>query len=126
MATLADVARRAGVSTATVSRIINNSPKPVADALRERVLAAVDELQFVPNANAQQLARAHRSAVGVIVHDVSDPYFAEITRGLQRVATEHGRLVIICNSYRDPARELEYVELLRAHQVAALVLAGSG
>jgi LacI family transcriptional regulator len=126
VATLADVARRAGVSTATASRIINNSPKPVAEALRERVLAAVAELQFVPNAHAQQLARADRSAVGVIVHDVSDPYFAEITRGLQRVATDHGRLVIICNSYRDPERELAYVELLHAHQVAAIVLAGSG
>ena len=80
----------------------------------------------MPNAHAQLLARSHRTAVGVIVHDVSDPYFAEITRGLQRVATEHGRLVIICNSYRDPDRELEYVELLRAHQVAAIVLAGSG
>ena len=126
VATLADVARRAGVSTATASRIINNSPKPVAEALRERVLAAVAELQFVPNAHAQQLARADRNAVGVIVHDVSDPYFAEITRGLQRVATDHGRLVIICNSYRDPERELAYVELLHAHQVAAIVLAGSG
>jgi LacI family transcriptional regulator len=126
VATLADVARRAGVSTATVSRIINNSPKPVAEALRERVLAAVAELQFVPNANAQQLARADRTAVGVIVHDVSDPYFAEITRGLQRVATDHGRLVIICNSYRDPERELAYVDLLHAHQTAAIVLAGSG
>ena len=126
VATLADVARRAGVSTATVSRIINNSPKPVADALRERVLAAVAELQFVPNANAQQLARAHRTAVGVIVHDVSDPYFAEITRGLQRVATAHDRLVIICNSYRDPERELAYVDLLHAHRTAAIVLAGSG
>jgi LacI family transcriptional regulator len=126
VATLADVARRAGVSTATVSRIINNSPKPVAEALRERVLAAVAELQFVPNANARQLARADRSAVGVIVHDVSDPYFAEITRGLQRVATDHGRLVIICNSYRDPERELAYVDLLHAHQTAAIVLAGSG
>jgi LacI family transcriptional regulator, galactose operon repressor len=126
VATLADVARRAGVSTATVSRIINDSPKPVGDALRARVLAAVAELQFVPNANARQLARADRGTVGVIVHDVSDPYFAEITRGLQRVATEHGRLVIICNSYRDPERELAYVELLHAHQAAAIVLAGSG
>lgn len=126
MATLADVARRAGVSPATASRIINGSPKPVTDALRERVLAAVAELQYVPNAHAQLLARSHRSAVGVIVHDVSDPYFAEITRGLQRIATENGRLVIICNSYRDPERELEYVELLRAHQAAAIVMAGSG
>jgi len=126
MATLADVARHAGVSTATASRIINGSPKPVAEALRERVLAAVAELKYVPNAHAQMLARSHRSAVGVIVHDVSDPYFAEITRGLQRVATADGRLVIICNSYREPDRELEYIDLLHAHQVAAIVIAGSG
>jgi LacI family transcriptional regulator, galactose operon repressor len=126
MATLADVARLAGVSQATASRIVNGSAKLVTEELRARVLRAVAELQYVPNAHAQQLARAHRSAVGIIVHDVSDPYFAEITRGLQRVATAHGRLVIICNSYRDPDRELEYVELLRAHQVAALILAGSG
>ncbi|MPZ84161.1 MAG: LacI family DNA-binding transcriptional regulator [Actinophytocola sp.] len=126
MATLADVARRAGVSAATVSRIVNGSPKIVSEELRERVLRAVQELQYVPNAHAQLLARSHRTTVGVIVHDVSDPYFAEITRGLQRVASEQGRLVIICNSYRDPDRELEYVELLRAHQVEAIILAGSG
>jgi LacI family transcriptional regulator len=126
MSTLADVARRAGVSTATASRIINGSAKPVADTLRERVLAAVAELRYVPNAQAQMLARSHRSIVGVVVHDVSDPYFAEITRGLQRVATEHGRLVIICNTYRDPDRELEYIDVLNAHQAAAIVLAGSG
>ncbi|MFJ6194641.1 LacI family DNA-binding transcriptional regulator [Micromonospora sp. NPDC092111] len=126
MATLADVARRAGVSPATASRVINGSSKPVADELRERVLRAVADLRYVPNAHAQLLARPQRSVVGVVVHDVSDPYFAELTRGLQRVATDHGRLVIICNSYRDPERELEYVELLRAQQVAAIVLAGSG
>lgn len=126
MATLADVARRAGVSAATASRVINASAKPVTDALRDRVMRAVDELHYVPNAHAQLLARSDRIAVGVIVHDVSDPYFAEITRGLQRVATEHGRLCIICNSYRDPDRELAYVDLLRAQQVAAIVLTGSG
>jgi LacI family transcriptional regulator len=126
MATLADVARHAGVSTATASRIINGSSKPVADALRARVLAAVAELKYVPNAHAQMLARSHRSAVGVIVHDVSDPYFAEITRGLQRVAEADGRLAIMCNSYRQPDRELEYIDLLHAHQVAAIVIAGSG
>ncbi|WP_326559670.1 LacI family DNA-binding transcriptional regulator [Micromonospora sp. NBC_01796] len=126
MTTLADVARLAGVSPATVSRIVSRSSRRVAPELRDRVLAAVEELQYVPNAHAQLLARNHRSAVGVIVHDVSDPYFAEITRGLQRVATEHGRLVIICNTYRDPDKELEYVELLRAHQAAAIILAGSG
>lgn len=126
MATLADVARHAGVSTATASRVINGTSSTVAEDLRRRVLAAVEELSYVPNAHAQMLARAHRATVGVIVHDVSDPYFAEITRGLQRVASEHDRLVIICNSYRVPERELAYVELLRAQQVEAVILAGSG
>lgn len=124
--TLAEVARRARVSPATASRVINGSTKPVADELRERVLQAVSELRYVPNAHAQNLAGARHTAVGVIVHDVSDPYFAEITRGLQRVATEFGRLLVICNSYRDPDRELAYVELLRAQQAGALILAGSG
>jgi LacI family transcriptional regulator len=124
--TLADVARRARVSPATASRVINGSTKPVADGLRERVLKAVADLRYVPNAHAQNLARAQRSAVGVIVHDVSDPYFAEITRGLQRIASSYGQLLVICNSYRDPQRELEYVALLRAQQAGALVLAGSG
>ncbi|SCL26184.1 LacI family DNA-binding transcriptional regulator [Micromonospora inyonensis] len=126
MATLADVARRAGVSPATASRVINGSSKTVTEELRDRVLRAVADLRYVPNAHAQLLARPHRSVVGVIVHDVSDPYFAEVTRGLQRVATARGKLLIICNSYRDPERELEYVDLLRGQQVAAMILAGSG
>ncbi|AEV86256.1 LacI family transcriptional regulator [Actinoplanes sp. SE50] len=124
--TLADVARLAGVSPATVSRVINDSAKKVAPELRERVLAAVAELHYVPNAHAQSVARPRKSAVGVIVHDVSDPYFAEITRGLQRQAAAHDRLLVICNSYREPERELAYVALLRAQQVHALILAGSG
>ncbi len=118
--TLADVARRARVSPATASRVINGSSKPVNEELRERVLRAVAALRYVPNANAQNLARSQRSAVGVIVHDMSDPYFAEITRGLHRVASARGQLLVICNSYREPERELAYVELLRAQQVNAL------
>src|SRR6185295_6204894 len=59
-------------------------------------------------------------------HDMSDPYFAEITRGLQRVAIDRGTLLVICNSYRDPARERDYVELLRAQRVSAVGRAGSG
>ncbi|NHW87672.1 LacI family transcriptional regulator, partial [Escherichia coli] len=78
MATLSDVARRAGVSPATASRVSNGSSKPVTEELRERVLQAVADLEYVPNAHAQLLARSHRGVVGVIVHDVSDPYFSEI------------------------------------------------
>ncbi len=125
-ATLADVARRAGVSLATASRVLNDSSYGVTAELRSRVTAAALELQYVPNANAQALARASTSTVGVIVHDMSDPYFSELTRGIQLVASEAGRLVMICNTYRDRERELAYLRLLHAHRVEALIVAGSG
>ncbi len=124
--TLAEVARRAGVSQATASRVLNGSTRGVTHALRARVLHAAEELHYVPNANAQALARSSTAIVGVLVHDVSDPYFSEIMRGIQRVASDSGRLVMICNSYHDPAKEIEYVRLLHAHRVEALILAGSG
>jgi LacI family transcriptional regulator len=125
-ATLAEVAARAGVSMATASRVLNGSTRSVKQDLRQRVLEAAQDLQYVPNAHAQALVRANTSLVGVIVHDVSDPYFSEIVRGIQIVASQSGRLVTICNSYRDPVRELEYVRLLHAQRVEALILAGSG
>src|SRR5688572_21584228 len=125
-ATLAKVARRAGVSLATASRVLSDSSYGVTAELRERVQAAAEELQYVPNAHAQALARASTSTVGVLVHDVSDPYFSEITRGIQQVASEAGRLVMICNTYRDRERELAYARLLHAQRVEALIVAGAG
>jgi LacI family transcriptional regulator len=126
VATLSDVAQHAGVSLATASRVINNSSHNVTDELRRRVLKAVAELHYVPNAHARALVQSSSSTVGVIVHDMSDPYFAEIARGIQRVATEAGKLLIICNSYRSAERELAYVDMLRAQKVEAIVIAGSG
>src|ERR687895_3000340 len=124
--TLADVAKRAGVSLATASRVINGNSHPVTEQLRTRVRQAARELNFLPNAHAQALSRptAFRS-VGVIVHDVKDPYFAEIAGGILEQADARA-LVMLCNTYRDPARELAYVELMRAQRVAALVMAGGG
>ncbi|MFO7169908.1 MAG: LacI family DNA-binding transcriptional regulator, partial [Chloroflexota bacterium] len=125
-ATLADVAERAGVSVATASRVLNGSSRSVKADLRSRVLAAAHDLRYVPNAHAQALVRERTAIVGVVVHDVSDPYFAEIMRGIQRIAGESRRLVMICNSYREPERELEYARLLLAQRVEALIMAGSG
>jgi LacI family transcriptional regulator len=105
---------------------LNGSTRSVTTELRERVLAAANQLNYVPNAHAQALARANTQLVGVVVHDVSDPYFSEIVRGIQSVASQAGRLVTICNSYRDPEREIEYVRLLHAQRVEALILSGSG
>jgi LacI family transcriptional regulator len=125
-ARLRDVAQRAGVSVATASRVLSGAGDTVAAERREAVLAAARTLHYVPNAHAQALARAGTTHIGAILHDVSDPYFSEIVRGLQRAAADAGRLVTVCNSYRDPERELAYVGLLRAQRVGALILTGSG
>jgi LacI family transcriptional regulator len=122
-ANITDVARRAGVSTATVSRVLNRN-YPVSDAVRQRVLEAVRDLGYVANAHARALLTSTSGTVGVILHDVSDPYFAEIVRGIQEVAAREDRLVVICNSLREPAREITYIEMLRAHRVDAIVMAG--
>lgn len=125
-AKLRDVAERAGVSVATASRVLSGSSDGVRPERREAVLLAARALQYVPNAHAQALARAGTSHIGAILHDMGDSYFAEIVRGLQRAAVDAGKLVTVCNSYRDPERELAYVGLLRSQRIGALIMTGSG
>lgn len=125
--TLDDVAQRAGVSLATASRVLNASGgRAVGERLRARVLAATEELGYIPNAHAQALAGAATSIVGVITHDISDAYFSAIARGAMRVASEHGLLVMLASTFRDPQREIAYVSALRAQRARAILLLGSG
>lgn len=123
--TLEDVARAADVSLATASRALNGSRK-VGPGLRERVLAAAERLAYTPNAHAQALAGASHHTVGVVCHDVSDPYFAAIARGVMRVADDNGLLVMLASTFRDPGKEIAYVSALRAQRASAIVLIGSG
>lgn len=123
--TLKVVARSAGVSPATASRVLNGTAK-VRDELRERVLAAADLLGYIPNAHAQALASASSRLVGVICHDVSDPYFAAIASGVMRAAAEQDLLMMLASTFRDPAREIAYVSTLRAQQARAILLISSG
>jgi LacI family transcriptional regulator len=120
--TISDVAGHAGVSPATVSRVLNGG-YPVAKDTRLSVEKVVRDLGYVRNAHAQAL-RAGSTVVGVIIHDVSDPYFSEICAGIQEVAAANHRLVVLCNSLRDPDNELQYIEMLRGQRVSALILAG--
>lgn len=126
MASITEVARLAGVSTATASRVVSSSDYPVSAATRERVLEAARTLDYVPNALARGLLKSRVPVVAVIVHDITDPYFSEIVRGVEDGASGAGFLVITCSSERDAERERSYVRLLRSIQAAAIVFAGSG
>ncbi|MFF1421430.1 LacI family DNA-binding transcriptional regulator [Streptomyces sp. NPDC058280] len=123
--TLDAVARRAGVSLATASRALNGTAR-VREELRQRVRAAADLLGYIPNAHAQALASASSNTVGVICHDVGDPYFAAIAGGVMRAAAEQDVLVMLASTFREPAREIAYVSMLRAQRARAILLIGSG
>ncbi|HVX43554.1 MAG TPA: LacI family DNA-binding transcriptional regulator, partial [Mycobacteriales bacterium] len=124
--TLAHVAARAGVSLATASRVLNGSERTVGEALRERVMSAALELRYSSHGPAQALARATTSIVGLIVHDVRDPYFGAIAAGAMRVAREHDLMVMLASTFRDSELELDYLERLRVQRARAVLLAGSG
>jgi LacI family transcriptional regulator len=119
------VADRAGVSSATVSRVLSNSSHPVAAATRRRVLKASNSLGFRPNQLARALVTAKSQTVGVIVHDISDPYFGELVRGLEDGLSASGYRLFVASSDRDSARELEYARAFDDYQADAIVFAAS-
>jgi len=126
MPSIADVAKTAGVSITTVSRVLNNDSHPVNEKTRARVLLAAKELGFVPSALARALAKDKTNIIGVIVGDASDPYFAPIVRGISDVARENGFLTVVCNSDRIAETTLHYVQLLRDYHADGIIFAGGG
>jgi len=126
LTSITEVARLAGVSIATASRVVSEADYPVSAHTRERVLEAARELDYVPNALARGLLKSQIPVVGVIVHDITDPYFAEIVRGAEDAAEAGGYLLITCSSEREGAREASYVRLLRSMRAAGVIFAGSG
>ena len=126
MASISEVARLAGVSTATASRVVSSADYPVSPQTRARVLDAARELDYVPNALARGLLKSQIPMVAVVVHDITDPYFAEVVRGVEDAASPAGYLVITCSSERDAERETSYVRLLRSMRAASVIFAASG
>jgi LacI family transcriptional regulator len=125
MASITEVARRAGVSITTVSRVLNPvAAYPVAAATRRRVLAAASALQYSPSALARALVTRHSRMIGVLLGDIGDPYFAEIVRGIEDVARRAGYLVVVCNTSRDPGTERRYVTALRDYRADAIIFLG--
>jgi LacI family transcriptional regulator len=122
---LQDIAEAAGVSLATASRALAGRDG-VSPELAERIRELALSLGYVPNAHARALAGAAPPMVGLIVHDVADPYFAEIAKGVLRVADERQLMVLINQSERQPATELARIRSFRANRVGSIVLAGSG
>jgi len=123
--TLQDVADRAGVSLSTASRVLSNGPRQVAPQLADRVHRAVAELGYTANLQARAVATGQSTMVGVVVHDIADPYFSSIAAGLIEVAAPQGLLVCMSSTSATEAAERQYVALMRAQRARAVILIGS-
>ena len=120
--TRADVARYAGVSTAVVSYVLNNGPKPVAVLTKERVLDAVRVLGYRPNAAARALSKGSADMFGLVVHDNRSPFFAELCHTLDQRGTQAGRSLLIVNSDRTQADTAEQLRDLASRQISGLII----
>jgi LacI family transcriptional regulator len=124
-ATLTEVARMAGVSVATASRVLNGGARTPRPELRERVLQAANRLNYTANAAAQAVARGHTNVVGLIVQDISDPYFSAIASGVMSSADSHDVITTLADTRRSTAREAQYLATLHQQRCRAVIIAGS-
>ncbi len=120
--TISDVARKAGVSIATVSRVMNGADYPVNDNLRKAVLEAAEALHYAPNLFGRSLKSGKSSDVGVIVPSLVNPFFSEVISGMERRFRAEGYNPIFCSSGHEPEKELELIALMREKCVEGLLI----
>ncbi len=120
-ATIKDVAKVAGVSISTVSRVINDS-KPVSSEARRKVLDAIEKLGYKPNEVARTLVTKRSYLIGIIVTDIGNSYVAEIVRGIEEVGRMYDYDIILCSSYGDRKSELKFINLLTGKQAEGIIL----
>ncbi|MFF4544427.1 LacI family DNA-binding transcriptional regulator [Streptomyces sp. NPDC001406] len=124
MPTMADVARSAGVSVATVSHVLNGT-RPVLPHTRRAVLDAIDELGYTPNTLARSLVTSRTRSIGLAVSAISNPYFTEILQGVEAAALEEGYSLLIADPHDDPEHERKVVQLLHERRVDGMIVAPS-
>lgn len=121
MVTRDDVARQAGVSPSTVSYVINNGPRSVSQATKDKVLQVIQELGYRPNAVARNLRRQRTSSLGLIIPDIINPYFAQVAQGIEAVAFERDFTVMFCHTKYSLEQELKYVDHLYVERAAGVL-----
>lgn len=123
-ATREDVARRAGTSVAVVSYVVNDGPRPVSEATRERVLSAIKEVGYSPNSIAQALASGVSGAYGLIVPDISNPFFAALAHELEEVVASHDKVLLLGDSAESKVREQKLLKMFLQRQIDGILFIG--
>jgi len=121
MANILDIARKAGVSVGTVSNVLNHSAT-VKESLRKRVLEAVDAVGYQPSQLARGLRRVKTNMIGMIIPDITNPFFPAVVRGAEDIAFSRGYRLILCNTDNDHAKEIFHLNELRAYLPAGLIV----
>src|SRR3954465_969632 len=121
MANILDIARKAGVSVGTVSNVLNHSAT-VKESLRKRVLEAVDALGYQPSQLARGLRRVKTNMIGMIIPDITNPFFPAVVRGAEDVAFSHGYRLVLCNTDNDHSKELVHLRELQTYLPAGLIV----
>jgi LacI family transcriptional regulator len=123
-----DVAAAAGVSVATVSRVLSpaSAAVPMRKETRGKVERAIEELGYRPNDLARALLQNRTAAIGLVLPDISNPYYPPLVRGVEDVASSHGYRVVLCNTDRDPDKLTGYLDTLIKTRVDGIVVAGGG
>ncbi len=124
-ATIRDVAKAAGVSPSTVSRVLTKSAY-VAEEKQEKVLEAIEKLNFQPNVVARSLRLKTSRIIGLLIPDITNPFFPEIAKGIEDAAHKNGYNIMLCNTENDVKKEMNYVELLKGRQADGLIIAKAG
>ena len=127
MATIQDVAKAAGVSTATVSHVINNS-RAVTPETRQRVLAAIAKLHYRRDGVARSMRRNSTGTIGLMVSDITNPYFSDLVRGVEDAVHGAGKgyNLVLCNTDEDPAKEQLYLDVMLEKRIDGLIMAPVG
>lgn len=121
MPTIKDVAKQVGVSTATVSHVINKT-RFVSEDLKERVLKAIRDLNYQPNAIARSLVKRKTHTIGIIISDILNPFYTAIVRGIEDVTHKSGYSVMLCNTDEDPGKEKLYIQVLLEKRIDGLAI----
>lgn len=124
MSTIYDVATLAGVSPATVSRVLNGVA--VSPEKAQRVREAAERLSFTPNRTARSLRKQHSEVIALVIPDIENPFFTSIARGVEDVAQAAGFSVVLCNTDEDPEKEARYLRIAVSENMAGVILATAG
>ncbi|MDQ0859530.1 LacI family DNA-binding transcriptional regulator [Bacillus sp. V2I10] len=124
-ATLKDVANLAGVSTATVSNVTNNT-KFVSEDVKRKVLDAMKTLNYRPNTLAKSLRVQETKLIGVLISDITNPFFSKVVRGIEYEANKNGYNILLCNTESNAEKEQEYLDILIGKRIDGLIISSSG